>query len=617
MLSETKKITLTSYILSAIVIVPLIFLPTTIDVFNIPKEILLFSISVGAVFNSIINSKSTNNNLISWLFPTVLLGIIITSFFTDTSISRLLFGVSGRANGLIYYFGVFSLAFLAARATNLDSIKFQRNFILALHLVLFINLTYCLIQYAGLDPISWNNRYNRIIGTVGNPNFAASILATTAVFYFILCIRNMRVKRFWFGFLFLLSTFLSYETDSIQGPILVFLAIGTFLLFKLLRVWKPGGLVLLGISLLTLPMVIMGLLGKGPLGPYIFERTFFLRSQYWKIAVDSMRDSWVFGLGPDSYLEAFHKYRTPDLVQEYGLGLRSDAAHNILLNFGTNFGLLNMALLLFLTIYITIHAIKAILLDCNIASQVASLIWIVLFVGSQISIEQIGLSSIQWIVGGFLLNKSFYSTNLTNTHERKSKSENTNQLKQSSREGIIKSFSGELTFLAILISAILLRPILQEEVNLRTLILSKSKMSLSEQDQSLEYSKYSFYSKLEFPRAIGLFNMYVSSNNIVAAENLLENIVQKDRQSVEALLQLAFVKNALYKYSEEIKLREEILLLSPLHVANKAYLAVAYQQVGKLKEARQLASSIKNQNFEFLLSADELKLVDKVLDGDQ
>jgi len=616
-LGESKKITLTSYILSALVIVPLIFLPTTIDVFNIPKEIFLFSIAVGAIVNSIINSKSTENNLISWLFPTVLLGIIITSFFTDTSISRLLFGASGRANGLIYYFGVFLLAFLSARATNLESKKFQRHFILALHIVLFTNLAYCLIQYASLDPISWNNRYNRIIGTVGNPNFAASILATTAVFYFILGITNVSVKRFWFVILFLLSTFLSYETDSIQGPLLVFLAIGAFLLLKLIRFWNHGGLLLLGISLLTLPMVIMGLLGKGPLGPYIFERTFFLRSQYWKIAVDSIRDNWLFGLGPDSYLEAFHEYRTPDLVREYGLGLRSDAAHNLLLNFGTNFGFLNMAILVFLTIYITIRALKAILIDCNVAYQIASLIWIVLFVGSQISIEQIGLSSIQWIVGGLLLNKSFYSTSINDLHQRKSKSEITNQIKQNAREGTIKSFSGELTLLAIFISFILLRPILLEEVNLRTLMLEKSKIALTEQEQFLESSKYSFYSKLEFPRAIGLFNMYVSSNNIDAAEELLENIVQKDGQAVEAVLQLAFVKNALYKYAEEIELREEIILLSPLQIANKAYLADAYQRVGNLEEARKLASAIKNQNFEFLLSAEELKLIDKVLDSDQ
>ena len=40
------------------------------------------------------------------------------------------------------------------------------------------------MQISGIDFVTWNNQYNAVISTVGNPNFAAAIMAIIATLNF-------------------------------------------------------------------------------------------------------------------------------------------------------------------------------------------------------------------------------------------------------------------------------------------------------------------------------------------------------------------------------------------------------------------------------------------------
>ena len=47
-------------------------------------------------------------------------------------------------------------------------------------------------QHFKLDPIKWNNPYNSLLSTVGNPDFAAAVLAILAVISFGIVVRKDR-----------------------------------------------------------------------------------------------------------------------------------------------------------------------------------------------------------------------------------------------------------------------------------------------------------------------------------------------------------------------------------------------------------------------------------------
>ena len=91
---------------------------------------------------------------------------------------RLLFGAYSRATGLLPYIGLTLIAIALLFAFNTKSYAAIYS---SLGIVASIETIYGLLQLANIDPIKWVNGYNRIIGTVGNPNFMSAVLGFTAV----------------------------------------------------------------------------------------------------------------------------------------------------------------------------------------------------------------------------------------------------------------------------------------------------------------------------------------------------------------------------------------------------------------------------------------------------
>jgi hypothetical protein len=63
----------------------------------------------------------------------------------------------------------------------------------------FISGTYGVLQHLGKDPIKWNNPYNAVIGTLGNPDFAAAVMAILAVITFGVLIKAKSDIKFRFN----------------------------------------------------------------------------------------------------------------------------------------------------------------------------------------------------------------------------------------------------------------------------------------------------------------------------------------------------------------------------------------------------------------------------------
>ena len=120
MSSATTKMTTGSFYLLVIAIVPVFFLPSAQDVFNTPKVWVLLSLSLTICAHSFLTARNVNDiakgearsSLSHYALISVWLligGTLLTSFVSDTTTSRIMWGMPGRANGLLYFFSVFAL----------------------------------------------------------------------------------------------------------------------------------------------------------------------------------------------------------------------------------------------------------------------------------------------------------------------------------------------------------------------------------------------------------------------------------------------------------------------------------------------------------------------------
>ena len=101
------------------------------------------------------------------------IGVILATAFSDVKITSIL-GDTQRRNGLLQYLSLALIFIYSSRIITLSSAKLLIKLMIIVSLMLSI---YGVIQIVGLDFIKWNNPYNSMIGTLGNPNFASALLA--------------------------------------------------------------------------------------------------------------------------------------------------------------------------------------------------------------------------------------------------------------------------------------------------------------------------------------------------------------------------------------------------------------------------------------------------------
>ena len=219
----------------------LIVFPTFTDPINLPKLLALLLLTFLSLLLLIALRRYTQWRQVGSLeakatialYSLIAIGMVVSGLSSNGNYVRAIFGTSGRNNWLIYFLSVITLAIILLR---LVVGKLEIDYIYKiLSITSIVFSIYCALQYFSLDPIKWSNPYNRVIGTLGNPNFASSALATFAVFWLYLSTQKYsQVKSRKIIALLLASSMalLSWSTQSLQG--LVVLALGTVLV---LYIW--------------------------------------------------------------------------------------------------------------------------------------------------------------------------------------------------------------------------------------------------------------------------------------------------------------------------------------------------------------------------------------------
>ena len=576
------------WILISLVFVTLFFQSTLADPFNSPQLWILIVLA-SWISGYLISFRSVifANLEIQRLTVVIILFIIcllVASFLTD-NLYFAFFGETQRRNGFLQYFALSVIMLVTAmffRDFNVKSL-FQVTYVIA-----SISAFYALLQTTGNDFVNWVNPYNSIIGTLGNPNFAAAVMAIMGVMIFTstFIIEQKFIYRLFPALLALLLLFLIYKSNARQGLISFGLGVGVFLTIFMWSKSRLLGTVATVIGGITVLISVLGILQVGPFEKYLYKPSVSIRGHYWKAGIDMWLAHPFFGVGVDRYGAYFKEFRDSSYPLTYGFEITSTNAHNTFIQFFATGGIFVGITYILLNIYVLQRAIKGIKsFNGSDKMHMASLFsaWVAFHAQSLVSIDNIGISIWGWILGGAIVGLSISKIDYSNQKEVFSK------LSISNKKVLQNSISGALALMSI----ILLSNLYSGEAN-----SYRSSLKVNLQDANSR----SYYRDLQFrvidtPLIDPTYSLFASINlveNGFINEGLseIEKISLKDPRNVTALSLLAIINEQLGNLPKAIAYREKIVRLDPWGATNYLALGIYYKQQGNLVQSQMMLEKI-------------------------
>ena len=565
----------TRWIYACLISVTLCFQTNLADPFNSPKLLVLMVFAAwqtGYILsyrNNIFSIKPIKYLVIVILaFISILL---LTAIFTDSHYVAFI-GDTQRRNGFLQYLSLSIILVstsIFVRIFNIKKLFFTTFFIAT---ILFL---YSLMQTTGNDFAKWNNPYNAVIGTLGNPNFAAAVMAVMGVIVFSsIFIDNFKlINRIFAAVLAMLLLFIIYKSNARQGLLSYILGVGVFLI---IWVWTKNskiGILATVAGIFLFVISVLGMLQIGPFEKYLYKASVSIRGYYWRAGIEMLSNHPFFGVGIDRYGAYFKQYREVKYPLTYGFELTSTNAHNTFIQFFATGGLFLGLAYLILNGYILKRAIYGIK---NLAGNNRLLLagvfsaWIAYHAQSLISIDNIGISIWGWVLGGAIVGLSVSAMAVDNEKEiffpRKKNEINLSQ-------AVTSGFATLLVLVLVLM-------IYRGESN-----SFKGSESVNLQDPaSRAYFKELQLKVINTPFNDPNYKLFAASRLIQGGfmdEALAEvtKINLQDPRNSDALMLLATTYEQSNKLSEAIVYREKIAELDPWNAAN-------YLAIGKLYKAQ-------------------------------
>ena len=586
--SVSSEVAIVTWAPIVVFVVSLTFWSTGLDAFNYPKQAILLS-GCGALvvvhFFSLRNRKFSSLDI---YFLGLTLMIIFLTVANSSWQLRLWWGMFGRANGSLTYLGFVLLS--AVIALNFRKKLLDRMYLMAL-LSLLAQVTYGALQFLDLDPVPWNNPHSPVITFFGNPNFSAASFGflTVALLKFFKTdhkgILNFLISNYLVIGLAILALFLNYQTRSIQGLATIAAGFYFYILFRLFEssLSKVKRRLLTLVYFLAPIPIAFGVFGIGPFS-ILKQQTILNRLEYWKVAVRILRDFPMTGVGADGYGLFYGAYRSLEYTQKYGPSLNSSAAHNVILQWGSSFGIfgiLGYLSILGLTLASSIFLYKKIVGEERKLFLITFVTWLTYQLTSLISLEQIGVAVWGWAFSGLLIGWAF---------KLKRANLGTTDIKVKSKVKITDS-SG-LDGLILLLIVILLYPatsVVRNDLTLRN-ALSYAGVSAGLQGSKLEERGNRIFNSAKMVAGdrdylrLALITLYeegpASTGVRLADLGLL--LEPRNTQALEGLAIEAVNSN---RWEKVVQFRSAILKIDPFDYLNEAKLANAYYKMENIELA--------------------------------
>jgi O-antigen ligase len=575
------------------------------DPFNSPKFWILMVIGswlLGYLINNFLFNDKSAVKIPKSIFIASMIFIcssLISGLMSDDKYIAF-FGENLRRNGFLSYFYLVVLFIFCAK---LGTRNFTHRYLDMSLITAFVLIVYAIIQKTGNDFISWNNPYNSVILTLGNPNFSSALLSIL----FLLILTKVTTNKSWSLLVFLqivlliLVFYCILATKSRQGLVSLLVGLLVFGIFYSFKISKMYGALFTTTSALVSTLIVAGMLQKGPLESILYKPSVSVRGYYWRAGIEMFKDNILFGVGLDSYGSFFKQFREIGYPLNYGFNITSNNAHNVpiqLLATGGIFVGLSYLFLIFMVIKISIGAI----LKSNLEDKklIVGLLASFLAFQSQslVSIDNLGLSIWGWGIGGALVGLSF------------------RQIKgYESSEVFYKRLDVKRFWITVSIFVLpffIIINLYQNEVSMMRQQLFAN--SVTQGQNNIEgFESYAqktinvrfLEPRFKFLTSINYFSMEKSENGI----EILTLEMARDPRNQDLLNALAFHYGLVKDNYQAINVRNRIANLDPYNAQNYLELGRLYKLVGdyqKMNVAKDRILGISNNIEEAKLARTEL-----------
>jgi len=565
----------TSWVIWAGILTTVFFDASLYDPFNAPKSWVL-SIAGFWIFGWIAFNIKSHVELapLKWatIFATTyLLSMTVSFIATDNSYIGF-FGEYQRKTGYLSYFALIVIFLAGSYLFRIDNI--QRLQYAALF-VGFIVAAYGFAQHFKHDFVHWNNPYNSVLSTLGNPDFTAAIMAIFAIMNLGIVIQVSHAK--WLRICALLNTGLLFLVISFsqvrQGIFSAVIGI-TFVIIIWLHQRKK--ILAYGLSLLSVivgGLGIAGMLEKGPLISYFYKTSVTYRGDYWRAGWRMFVNHPWFGVGLDRYGSYFRQYRDAKQSLRRGPDLVSNAAHSVPLQLASTGGVFVLLMFLILTVFIIWRGISA-LRNTKGSQQilVATFFgaWVAYQAQSLISIDNLAIAIWGYILGGAVVGISLYP------------------LKSSEPASSSSTLQPFLSIVLALIPLTISALFFQSESAIFK--VQKVKVPQLQQAQWASYETFA-YKPLTFkivePSFEGIIaSYYAQLGDLPRAESMLVKLINNDPRNFGFKEILAEVYEAQKNWNSAIEVRRSMVRLDPYNQAILLKLGEDHKFAGDLAAAK-------------------------------
>ena len=561
------------------------------DPFNTIKLISILIVSswlAGHLINSYRKNPFSKNSsgaldlLIGSLF---VLFLATSSYFSENRVLALT-GDVFRRNGFLQYLALTIIFLFASRSIDF---KHATKIYKVSILTALIMSSYGLIQISGNDFFDWNNPYNSMISTVGNPNFASALLAV----FFLMCFSSLFITQISINFKRVAFLTLSMATiaiilsDSRQGLVTIAIGVLTYACLYFYFNRRKVGIAVISISLCIAVAGVFGMLKQGPLSGLLYKDSVSARGYYWRAGIEMFLDKPFTGVGIDNYGAHFKEFRELAYPLKYGFDITSSNAHNTIIQLFATGGLFVGLSYLLLIIYILFTGL-VLVKNTTADQQKIALGLLSAWLGFQaqtiISIDNIGVSVWGWVLGGSLVGLA---------RKFKVDSEGIKREENSQNPNSIAVFQPLISSVFLISAVAVSGYMLQAERHL-FLATSYTNAAVPENRSTVE-----FISKevIDNPLAITYYKLQ-AANNIYTMGNkelglrIIKDLNYNDPQNLDILRTLLFIETYNQNKESLVQIRTRIAQQDPLNSENYFELCVLYKELGKVDQAIDVRNKI-------------------------
>ena len=585
--SEARKVQ--SFILFGGVLTTLTIWTKLEDPINLPKMLVLV-LSAAAVLGlalpallSVKKFTSDSQRVGLALVALFSVGLLISTIFTDVKYTAI-FGEYHRNNGALTLFAcaVFTAAagLVFTEASSLRPLKW-------VSLLGFFLSVYGVFQLLGQDPVQWNNQYNPIITTLGNPNFTSGIIGISSIASLYFVIESSKTyERVVAAIALVLGLFVVVKSDSVQGIFAFACGAAIIVLVKACSIKRVFGIAA-GASLAVVGLPIaLAVFNIGPLASRLYQGTLNNRLDYWQAALNMFQSHPILGVGIDRYGEYYREYAVQD---QFVQGVFTNNAHNVYLHLLATGGLTLFIPYLLLLAFVTWLAAKSLKSSSGQTRGIAATylgIWLGFLLLNIVTIDNIGVGIWLWIFGGIIIGKSARSSLAINsTPDSKANKKKSKNAPEISLAPNIASFALVIVMLVICV------PLLNKSSKLVEL-----KFNLKSLDQTAYASELLNNAKSNSgdPQTLAnLANFAIQKNDLPTALTISKMLGTADPRAFYASFFPAIIYEGTNKRDLAIPYRENLLITDKWNTENMLELVKSYIEMNDLEKAAELASNIE------------------------